>query len=123
MRQLTKQRCRDATSSLVLTFQPNHLYIYIYIHSTLNSNTSPQRVLNNKGVGAGYIYRRLDYFFIADRQACFVGAWRSHSSGSYDSIYINAVFMRSFFDHTCLHIVWFLITRSLVKTYLHAGSC
>ena len=28
MRQLTKQRCRDATSSLVLTFQPNHLYIY-----------------------------------------------------------------------------------------------
>ena len=31
MRQLTKQRCRDATSSLVLTFQPNHLYIYIYI--------------------------------------------------------------------------------------------
>ena len=40
----------------------------------------------------------MDYFFIADRQACFVGAWRSHSSGSYDSIYINAVFMRSFFQ-------------------------
>ena len=46
-----------------------------------------------------------------------------YTSGSYDSIYINAVFMRSFFHHTCLHIVWFLITRSLVKTYLHAGSC
>ena len=44
------------------------------IHSTLSSNTSPQRVLNNKGVGAGYIYRRVDYFFISDRQACFVGA-------------------------------------------------
>ena len=34
-----------------------YIYIYIYIHSTVNSNTSPQRVLNNKGVGAGYIYR------------------------------------------------------------------
>ena len=30
MRQLTKQRCRDATSSPVLTFQPNHSFIYIY---------------------------------------------------------------------------------------------
>ena len=28
-----EQRCRDATSSLVLTFQPNHLYIYIYIYN------------------------------------------------------------------------------------------
>ena len=27
MRQLTKQRCRDAISSLVLTFQPNHSFI------------------------------------------------------------------------------------------------
>ena len=92
-----------------------------YLLSTLNSNTSPQRVLNNKRVEAGYIYRRRDYFFIANRQAYFVGAWRSHSSGSYNSIYINAVLMRSFFHHTCLHIVWFLIPRYLVKTYLHAG--
>ena len=32
VRQLTKQRCRDATSSPVLTFQANHSFIYIYIY-------------------------------------------------------------------------------------------
>ena len=32
MRQLTKQSCRDATSSPVLTSQPNRIYIYIYIY-------------------------------------------------------------------------------------------
>ena len=55
-----------------------------------------------------YIYRererRVDYFFITDLQACFVGAWRSHSSRSYNSIYINVVFMHSIFQ-TCLHSV------------------
>ena len=34
VRQLTKQRCRDAISSLVLTFQPNHSFIYIYTYIT-----------------------------------------------------------------------------------------
>ena len=43
MKQLTKQRCRDAISSLVLTFQPNHSFIYIrntYIKKVIEKTES-----------------------------------------------------------------------------------
>ena len=56
------ERYKHATelSKYIWSLKDKSIYIYIYIYyiySTLNSNTSPQRVLNNKGVGAGYIYR------------------------------------------------------------------
>ena len=62
MRQLTKQRCRDATSSLVLTFQPNHLYICMYINGR-------KRQINYKFIPTSLFRGRPDEW-ATTKQAC-----------------------------------------------------